>query len=419
MKRDHAYVTHDISPIGGEIKMRPEDFFVEEIPAYEPCGHGEHLYLFVQKTGITTPDLAAAIANHFDVPSSAVGYAGMKDKWAVTRQMISVYLPGKDQQQFGAVNIEGVDVLHTGRHTNKLRRGHLRANRFVIRIRSVDPARAVDAGRVLSRLAAEGMPNRFGEQRFGGRNNADEHGRLLLLGDARGFLDSLLSPSVSEHDPQAQAREAYAQGRWGDALESMPRDMRAERRSLATLARGASPAQAARTIDRTMRRLFVSAFQSRVFNIVLDNRLAAGTASTVGVGDLAFRHDNGSVFRVTADEDHDALRKRAASLEISPSGPMWGPKMTIADGDVGRLEAEALAATGVCMDDFRKSRLAGGASKLGQRRALVVPLTDPRCEGGADEFSPYIQCGFQLPKGSYATVALDEIMKRNMVLPTE
>ena len=81
------------SGIGGTIKTRPEDFLVEEVPLYDPCGTGEHLYLGIQKTGVSHMELISHLRRHFDVPRRAIGFAGMKDKAAVTQQTVSIYLP--------------------------------------------------------------------------------------------------------------------------------------------------------------------------------------------------------------------------------------------------------------------------------------------------------------------------------------
>src|SRR5690606_20483603 len=129
-------------------------------------------------------------------------------------------------------------------------------------------------------------------------------------------------------------------------------------------------------------------------------------------GDLAWKHDNGAVFAVDEETaSSEETRGRVARLEVSPSGPLWGPKMTRAAGEVGRAEDDALARTGVTVDDVaaweKRTRLAAP----GARRPFRVPLKDPDVEGGVDEHGEYVRVSFELPPGSYATVALREIMK--------
>src|SRR3954469_15654714 len=115
------YLTADLPPLGGWIKERPEDFLVDEQPAYQPCGEGEHLYLFVEKRGLSTLRAARILAQHFVVHERAVGHAGLKDKRAVTRQVFSVHIPGKRLENFPELRHERMGVLWADYHTNKLR----------------------------------------------------------------------------------------------------------------------------------------------------------------------------------------------------------------------------------------------------------------------------------------------------------
>ena len=154
------YVTDGEPAVGGVLRQRPEDFIVEEIPAYEPCGSGEHIYLYIQKYNMSTLDMVRLIARHFGVREGDVGYAGLKDKRAVTRQVISIHTPGKTPEDFGKIQHDRLQVLWTDLHTNKLRRGQLKGNRFAIRIRRTPIAHVTTARRVLEALTKLGVPNR-------------------------------------------------------------------------------------------------------------------------------------------------------------------------------------------------------------------------------------------------------------------
>ncbi len=133
----HPYLTADIPGTGGVIKESPDDFIVSEIPAYEPCGSGEHLYLTFEKRGITTLEAIRRIAGKLKVPERDVGYAGMKDAVGVTRQTIS--LQGTKPEEALALQLDGITPCSAIRHTNKLKPGHLKGNRFQITIRGVSP----------------------------------------------------------------------------------------------------------------------------------------------------------------------------------------------------------------------------------------------------------------------------------------
>ena len=408
-----AWLTAGIPGIGGRLKERPEDFLVDEMPLYQPSGSGEHIYMLVEKRGLSTMHVVGLLARHFGVRPFDVGYAGLKDKRAITRQVFSIYAPGKKPEDFPAITHDRMGVLWTDLHANKLRRGHLVGNRFSIKVRGVAPTAAVTALRTLRALAESGVPNRIGPQRFGylGRNHLI--GRAILLGDDQGVLDSLLAPAAPEvPDNQAPARALYAQGDYEGARDAFHRDARAERRVLTVLARGKTPAQAVRAVDPQERDFFLTAFQSAVFNHMLARRLREGTLLRLVPGDVAFKHDNRALFAVTPETlAQPDLPGRIARFEVSPSGPMWGPAMLRAGGDIDRHEVEALATTGVTPEHLAayESRRRGAVE--GDRRPYRVPVTDIDVEGGVDEFGGYVRCVFDLPRGAFATTVMAEVMK--------
>ncbi|HRQ71504.1 MAG TPA: tRNA pseudouridine(13) synthase TruD [Phycisphaerales bacterium] len=407
-----CFVTAGEPGIGGRIKERPEDFLVEEIPLYEPCGTGEHLYLFVQKRNLSTLEMVCIVAEHFGVHRSAVGYAGLKDKHAITRQVVSVHLPGKSDSEFRHLDHERMAVLWADRHTNKLRPGHLRGNRFSIRVRSVEPTAALAASRMIGLLARVGVPNRVGEQRFGLLENNHIIGRAMILGRLREAADLLLGPSASHPESQPEARAFYAEGKYAEAAAHFAPALRTERGLAKALAKGLEVEKAVRRIDRTVASYFVSAFQSAVFNAVLDRRIHEGQLGTLHIGDVAFRHVGRATFDVTAETlDKAETHDRVTSFEISPSGPMWGAAMRQASGVPGRVEREALEASGVTEERVAEFDRTTGGMMQGARRPLRVPLIDPDVEGGVDEHGPFVRCAFELPRGSFATVVMRELMK--------
>ena len=168
----------DLPGSGGRIRVSPEDFNVEELPLYPPEGSGSHAYAFVEKRELTTRDLVLALLRQ-GLEEQEVGVAGLKDKHAVTRQWLSV--PNRHAAALEALaEMEGVTVLERSRHRNKLGMGHLRGNRFTLRVREGNPA---GAAAVLALLETRGVPNYFGPQRFGrfGTNAVD--GLKLIRGE--------------------------------------------------------------------------------------------------------------------------------------------------------------------------------------------------------------------------------------------
>lgn len=410
--RSHHYLTADIPGIGGTIKQRPEDFLVEELPQYDPCGEGEHFYLLVEKTNLSTFEMIDLVAAHFGVPRQAVGYAGLKDKAAITRQVVSVHVPGKRIEDFPMLTHERLGVLWADYHTNKLRPGHLRGNRFSIRVRDTHATNALRAHRVLGILESKGVPNRFGEQRFGVNGVNHLIGRALIRFQFEEAIALLLGPNPRDPERTTASRRAFAAGDLRTALIENPRHARNEERALRALIRGRSPREAVLSTDESLRKFFLSAFQSAVFNAVLDDRLHAGTFAELCPGDLAFKHDNRAVF--AADEAVIAAPETAARLskiEISPSGPLWSATMLRAASDIDAREIAAIEHFGITLDELTTFAAKTRGMLEGARRPLRVPVIDPAVEGGVDEHGPYVRCAFELPRGSFATVVLREIMK--------
>lgn len=409
-----AYLTDDLPGIGGEIKLRPDDFLVEEQPLYRSCGRGEHVYLLIEKTSLTTTDVVRDLARVFRVGRNDIGYAGLKDKHAIVRQHFSVWLPDRDDEMQCIQRLADrrlLKVLWSDRHTNKLRRGHHGGNRFVIRIRNVQPTDALKAKRIVDRLYAQGVPNFVGEQRFGYRQHNHLLGRLLLQGEYQAMLDEMLGRPLDTDPPNMQkGRAAYDRRDYEKALKHWPKHLCFDRQALDALRQGRDAKQSVMAIYRSQREFLISALQSVMFNSVLDRRLREGKLNQLVPGDLAWKHDNRSVFAVDEEiaEKENAPAGRVPSLEVSPSGPMWGINMTRADGEPGEVEHQVLDVFNV-----RHEHLAGvgDVHAEGSRRPMRIALRDPEVSGGSDEHGPYVKLAFEMPRGAFATIPLREIMK--------
>jgi tRNA pseudouridine13 synthase len=183
---------YGVPPLTAQLRSTPEDFVVEEILGYDAEGAGEHALLWVEKRGANTDWVARELAKFAGVSQVAVGYAGMKDRHAVTRQTFSVQLAGKPDPDWSAFPHTEVKVLAATRHSRKLKRGALRGNRFVLVLRDVKGERAA-AEQVLTQIAARGVPNYYGEQRFGREGGNVAQARAMFAGrrverDKRSFL---------------------------------------------------------------------------------------------------------------------------------------------------------------------------------------------------------------------------------------
>ena len=409
-----AYLSADIPGIGGRLKEVPEDFLVEELPLYAPSGSGEHIYLLVEKRGMTAMEMYALIARHFGVKRSAVGYAGLKDKQAITRQVVSVHTPGKTVDDFPHFEHERVKILWADQHDNKLRRGHLAGNRFSIKVRGVAPTDVRTALRVMRVLEQQGAPERFGPQRFGYLENNHLIGQAILRRDPVTALDLLLGPSETSPDQQRPAREHYAAKDYKAARDAFPHAFKTERLALIALANGESPEQAIDAIDPDILGFYISAFQSAVFNAVLDRRIEGGTFGTLFEGDVTVTHAgrNPAVVDEVSLADEEFMARYKA-MEFCASGPLWGRKMKRAAGAVDAVEVEMLGEFGFTPETLPDPAEFDLPMIGGTRRPLRCPVTNTEVEGGSDELGPYIRVAFDLPRGAFATVVLDEIMKLN------
>lgn len=339
----HAYP--DWPGCGGDIKTAPEDFVVEEIPAYLPSGAGEHLFLWVEKQGISTGALLQRLSELTGCKRNLMGHAGLKDSQAVTRQWVSLHMAA-DLALEGHVG-DGFRILRAARHGNKLRPGHLRGNRFRIRVRDIVPSPALAP--FLEALARRGCPNYFGPQRFGSQQDNAVIGRNLLLGQGGG---------------------------------RMPPDKR---------------------------RFLINALQSDLFNRMVHRRLAQGVAvDDLLPGDLAMLHSSGGCFPVVA-EDLDAVQQRAAAGELSATAPLPGSAVPWARETPGAWEHAVMAEAQLTPEDFQGQRKRERFK--GERRSVRALPRDVtwQLEPRADRHD--LLLSFELAPGQFATALLREIIK--------
>ncbi len=352
------------------LRRTPEDFVVEEIPAYLPSGRGEHLYITFTKRGITTPDAVNALARALDVDPRAAGFAGMKDRHAITTQTASFSFPmARDAEAAVAkIALPGITIVGAARHDNKLKPGHLTGNRFTIALSNVEAGEVEGLLARLREIGVTGVPNAFGPQRFGRDGDNPERALAWLAGRERG--------------PRA------------------PREQR----------------------------FLFSALQSLLFNRVLERRVETGTWAAVLPGDVAKKHDTGGLFTVPLEgAELDEARARAAAGSISATGPMFGARMRWPEGEPAAIEREVLdGASPEAPAEGAAGTEAGTearpfAERLealrhlgeGTRRSLRLNVAEMAAEvqaevqgGGASAGPAVVVARFVLPKGGYATTVL-------------
>lgn len=257
------YLTTGLPGTGGVLRTTEDDFVVDEELPYAASGAGDHVFVRIEKRGMTTPAAAQVIARTIGISDRDIGVAGMKDRRAVTRQWLSLPPPVTPERAL-ALELPGVRILEAHRHPHKLRTGHVRANRFALRIRGVGADAEARARAILAELARPpGAPNWYGEQRFGRDGDNAARGRAVVTG-------------------------------------------------------GVPPGR-----DRRMTRLMVSALQSQLFNAWLVDRLADGLYRTAIAGDLLHKVGGG----MFACDDPATDTARLAAGELVVTGPMFGDRM--------------------------------------------------------------------------------------------
>ena len=247
------FLSAELPGIGGVMRSTADDFIVDEAPAYTASGAGDHVFVRIEKRGLNTAQAVQAIARALHVRERDIGVAGMKDRHAVTRQWISLPPPTTPEAVL-ALALPDIQILEATRHNHKLRTGHVRANRFILRVRQCAGDAEARAQAILDRLAQPpGAPNWYGEQRFGKYGDNAERGRALLRGEQRS--------------------------------------------------------------DRRMDRFYVSALQSELFNAWLVARMTDGLYARVLAGDVL--HKVGGGMFTCEDAATDEARLHAGELVVT------------------------------------------------------------------------------------------------------
>lgn len=258
----------------GLLRYQKSDFKVFEQLPFLPCGEGEHLFIHIRKTGANTVFVARELAKYFKVKEQLVSYAGLKDRFAITEQWFGVHVPGKQVYDLSELNIEGVEVLSYKRHNKKLRTGALTGNRFELILRDVTELKALHER--WQSIIEQGVPNYFGEQRFG------------IDG---GNIDKALS-----------------------------------------LFSGT------KVKDKKKRGMYLSAARSIIFNDIINARIKENSFSKVRTGDVMMLAGTQSVFHL--DEVDDTIKQRFDDKDVDITATMWGAGELMTSGEPEALEQQ-------------------------------------------------------------------------------
>lgn len=261
----------------GELRSQMSDFKVFERLPFEPSGEGEHLYIRIRKTGCNTVFVARELAKYFDIHEKLVSYAGLKDRFAVTEQWFGVHVPGKQQYTLSDLKIDGVEVLTFARHNKKLKTGALTGNYFEITLRNVSDVMAVT--RRWHMVCAHGVPNYFGEQRFG------------IEG---GNIDKALAMFAGK-----------------------------------------------KIRDKKKKSIYLSAARSLLFNHIISQRLTTGMFEQPIQGDILMLSGSQSIF--TPDVIDEEIINRFNQKDVDITAPLWGKGEPKSGGDIYQIENDLLS----------------------------------------------------------------------------
>ncbi|WP_297469261.1 tRNA pseudouridine(13) synthase TruD [Thermococcus sp.] len=395
--------------IGGRIKAFPEDFVVIEEPLPSVFEGKRYAIFLLKKRNWDTMTAIKEIAKRAGISHRDIGFAGTKDRHAVTYQYISVPADAKDKVE--GVQIRDVELKFVS-YGRFIKLGHLLGNRFRIIVRDVNEGAFGRTKEIIGELREKGgFPNYFGYQRFGERRVVNHLvGKLLLQGKFDEAAKLFLGYADGSMEGDEARRNFWETGDVDKALEEFPRFLRYERTLLYTYRKTGSWKRAFLSLPLPVMRIFIHAYQSYLFNLYLSRRMEELPLNEALVGDIVVQVKGGipyrdRTYRVT-ETNRDFVNEKIKKNRAMVSGPLFGFAMRRAKGLPGELEREILEEEGLSLETFRK--LPKPMAEPGGRRELLIRplgLTYGYIPGTGMCFR------FFLPKGIYATSVLREIMK--------
>ncbi len=429
------YFAYSHEPISCYFAHSSRDFVVQEIPLYAFSGSGEHRILKVRKKSLSTFELLSIIAKAFNLPPKSIGYAGLKDKHATTTQYLS--LPAKSSQNFHAIferlaKEYEIKLLDSTLHSNKLRLGHLKGNRFFVRLKKLNPTNATKLESTLAHIAHNGFPNFFGFQRFGingdnyllglslsQRKNAQISPYLSLLAQLHPSLANPQNPlfhtkrySRTMQEFFISSYQSFLFNGWLQARiqlsawarEFSPKELQQLAQHYGKL-ESQDPLKSPTNLESTFETSLQSAqnaciatlcarFLQSLPKVALESLCAQSQAFTLLEGDLCCHYPYGKLF--TLDSATQAECERFSQQGFSPTGALSGQNLKAPSTLAGQLE---------------QSFLAPIPAPSSRRYAWVWASEVEFC------YKPEVaqaELHFSLPSGAYATSFLEQVLKRSL-----
>ncbi len=347
------YLSH--SKIDVYFKQSKEDFVVTEIPLYEFSGEGEHLILTMRKKDLATWDALQILSDYIGCKARDIGYAGLKDKNAMTVQSISI--PKQFEEKVDKFEHPNIKILDKTYHNNKIRVGHLKGNKFFIRLKRVFPIDAVKLEEVLGKIATYGMPNYFGFQRFGIDGDNYKKGEEIINGTRKEKNRKLKQMYIN-------AYQSFLFNQW---LSS--------RIELSKLVNAFEPNEIYKKLEMTKDEVKTLKVQEHPFKLLL--------------GDVMSHYPFGRIFHI---EDLEVEAQKFNARDRVATGLLCGKKAKLAVDSARKIEAQ-----------YDKKTIVDGS----RRFAWIFPT---EIESNLKEEKNWFELSFTLPKGSYATELISELI---------
>ncbi|MDR1690302.1 MAG: tRNA pseudouridine(13) synthase TruD [Candidatus Methanoplasma sp.] len=405
----------------GRIKKEPEDFIVNEISDRpEPVAGGRFVIADVTSRNWETNRLIRLLSRSLGVSRERIGFAGTKDKRAVTTQLMSFECPMESMQKISLKDVE-IKNLYTARRGVKI--GDLIGNSFLIKVTECEmPENLIPE--TLDKVSSivngtGGFPNYFGVQRFGVvRPITHKVGELIVRGDFEGAVRCYVSdPSLYEDEDAASARSSLSEGDdWATVLKNMPDSLSFEKLMVEHIVFNPEDWKGAiGKLSKNLQMMFVHAYQSYLFNRMLSGRMRSGLPLNKPViGDVVIPLDSNKIPQhenpiITTKNNIDLVSRQVRSGRAFVTISLFGSESVIAEGEMGDIERAVIEDERLSAKDFIVPDLPYCSSK-GSRREILCPVADlshKAADGG-------YEVSFSLPKGNYATCLLREYMKSEM-----
>ena len=407
----------DYEGTGGVIRQCNEDFYVEEVLLSQPTGQGQNTWIEILKDGKTTLDVVLDIARHLHLSRKRMGFAGMKDKSAITRQWLCVSNITPEELPSDLEDIlYNVKILDIKANQKKLRIGQLKGNKFKIAIRNIDDVDLAceNARSVLDSLEITGVPNYYGYQRFGElRSNTHLVGKALVEGNVKKAVDTYIgNPTEGEFSQIYEARQLYDEGKLQESYDLMPKSMRYEKYMLRELLHSNKKGhleekdyiKSIEALPKPLKRMFVNAYESYLFNKIINERSKIGI-NKYYPGDIIIDKEEHWVHEI----NEDTIEEDINNFTLNPTAPLIGSKVPFAQGIQGEIENKVIEEENISPESFACPK----TPKLGShgiRRSIRFKVEQTNVQ----KIDEGIEVEFFIPKGCFATAVLREIMKKNV-----